>query len=583
MINSKKITNISVNKLKMPIGESDFRCLIQGGYYFIDKSLFIKEVLDDSASVLLITRPRCFGKTLNLSMLRYFLTEEVDSEKTHRLFDGLKIQKEVDIVHQYQGRYPVIFLTFKDLNSDTFEKAYQNFCELIAILYGEHRYLLTGDLLAFYEKEEYQAILDAQASPAVIGYALKTLSEYLHRYHKVAPIILIDAYDTPIQAGDLNGYDSKVVGLLSHFLGAGLKDNPHCSKAVLTGISRVSKENLSSSLNNILVYSVLKQRYGEYFGFTESEVQALLEYTGLETHLSAIRSWYNGYQIGPYTIYNPWSLLSCVDEKGQLQRYWLNTSDSGLVKDCLYRSGLIHKEVFEQLLSGQAVSCLIDEYIVFPHLHSSYQSDAAILSFLLMAGYFTVRSIEDTGWKTSCQLAIPNIEIQDLYVDLIKDWLIEGQQKVGFNEFLGELLRGDIPAFEKSFRFLLENTVSVHELNQKPEAFYHGFMTGLTAHLQSHPDYELKSNRESGDGRYDYLILSRVPEKPTLLMEFKRVHFTDIEKPALEQVDAALEKAANEALEQMEAKAFDTGMKNHQLIKIVIAFCGKQFKPTYTS
>jgi hypothetical protein len=354
----------------------------------------------------------------------------------------------------------------------------------------------------------------------------------------------------------------------------------------LRGILRVSKESLFSSLNNILVYSVLHKHYGEYFGFTQSEVDILLGQSNLKEKSEEVRRWYNGYRIGLHTIYNPWSILKCVKESGQLQSYWLNTSDNVLVKDCLYRSGLIHKEVLEQLLAGQIVACEVDEYIAFPHLNTTSQSDTVILSFLLMTGYFTARSVGDTRWKTLCQLAIPNIEIQDLYADLIKDWLVEGQQKIGFNEFLGELLRGDIPAFEKSFRFLLENTVSVHDLSQKPEAFYHGLMTGLTAHLQSHPDYQLKSNRESGHGRYDYFILSHIVEKPTLLMEFKRVSFSEPGKPSTEQINAALEQAAQEALKQIEDKAYDTEAKQYghqKMIKMAIAFYGKRFKLIYRS
>ncbi len=570
-----------MSKLKIPIGESDFRRVIQGHYYFVDKSLLIKEVLDDSASVMLITRPRRFGKTLNLSMLRYYFASEVDGQSTQDLFYGLKIHEEKEIAHQHQGHYPVIFLTLKDLKFSTFEVTYRSFCQLIAFLYKEHDYLLEGLVLRDYEKKDYQAILEKQAPSEVLHYALKSLSEYLHRYHKVAPIILIDEYDTPIQSGYLNGYYSQIVELFRAFLGSALKDNPHCFKAVLTGILRVSKESLFSGLNNIQVYSVLHKRYSDSFGFTELEVQTLLEKAGLQTQSQAIRHWYNGYEIGGHTIYNPWSLLNCVKNEGLLKRYWLNTSDNSLVKDCLYRSGLIHQEVFERLLQGQTIHCSIDEQIVFPDLSTSNKNEGVILSFLLMAGYFKVVSINYTARGTQCQLTIPNHEIHGLYAELIEDWLVAGQHQISHNQFLEELLQGDIPAFEESFRFLLENTISVHDLSKEPEAFYHGFMTGLTAHLQSHPAYELKSNKESGYGRYDYFILSKDPKKLSLLMEFKRVKFARTEQPAVERIEEALDEAAQQGLAQIEEKAYYAEAKqrgSQSILKLALAFCGKRFK-----
>ncbi len=574
---------MSSTVLKMPIGQSDFRFLIEGKYYFVDKSLFIQEILEDT-QIILITRPRRFGKTLNLSMLHYFFSQEVDEQSTAGLFEGLKIQEAPEEIRQHQGRYPVIFLTFKDLKCTHFEETYQDFCRLISSLYKEHRYLIQSEQLALDEKKEYQAILEKNASPSSLRYSLKTLSEYLHRHHKVAPIILIDEYDTPIQSGYLNGYYPQIVELFRAFLGSALKDNPHCFKAVLTGILRVSKESLFSGLNNIRVYSMLNERYGQYFGFTEEEVQDLLERAGLSERSAEIRCWYNGYQIGRYTVYNPWSLLNCVDEKGLLKCYWLNTSDNALVKECLYRSGLIHEESFERLLEGKTVECLINENIVFSVLQNLIQHDSVILSFLLMAGYFKVVSVKYIGRsEPQCQLAIPNKEIKILYAELVEEWLVSGQSRIQSSEFLNQLLQGDIEAFEESFQFLLENTISVHDLSKEPEAFYHGFMIGLTAHIQFHRNYCLKSNRESGQGRYDYLILSKDPNKPTLLMEFKRVRPNKTHSSS--EVNDLLEKTAHEALAQIENKIYYQEAKQYgsqSIFTIALAFCGKQFKLVYS-
>ncbi len=569
-----------MSKLRIPIGESDFRLLIQEGYYFVDKSLFIKDVVED-ARVILITRPRRFGKTLNLSMLRYYFASEVEGESTEGLFEGLKIQSAPNEIRQHQRKYPVIFLSLKAIKHAKYENAVAVLAALVADLYREHRDVLVGDVLAVDEKDQYQTILTEKASEATLEFSLKRLSAYLHRYHKVAPIILIDEYDTPIQSGYLNGYYPQIVELFRAFLGSALKDNPHCFKAVLTGILRVSKESLFSGLNNLEVYSVIHPKYGQYFGFTESEVQTLLDKAGLSEKTEGIRHWYNGYQIGQHIIYNPWSLLNCVKNEGLLKRYWLNTSDNGLVKDCLYRSGLIHQEVFERLLQGQTIHCFMDEQIVFPDLITSDENESIILSFLLMAGYFKVVSIDYTEEGTQCQLAIPNHEVRGLYSELIKHWLVAGQKQITVSKFLEELLRGDIPAFEESFRFLLENTISVHDLSKEPEAFYHGFMTGLTAHLQSHPAYELKSNKESGYGRYDYFILSKDPKKLSLLMEFKRVKFARTEQPAVERIEEALDEAAQQGLAQIEEKAYYAEAKqrgSQSILKLALAFCGKRFK-----
>ncbi len=570
-------------RLKMPIGESDFRLLIQDRYYFVDKSLFIQEILED-ARIILITRPRRFGKTLNLSMLRYYFASEVERESTKGLFEGLKIQNAPEEIRQHQGRYPVIFLTFKDLKCTHFEETYRIFCELIASVYGEHRYLLEGELLASDEKARYQALLEGKAPFEVVSLSLKRLSQHLHQYHKRPPLILLDEYDTPIQSGYLYGYYEPIIKFFRTFLGSALKDNPHCFKAVLTGILRVSKESLFSGLNNIEVYSMLRAQYGQYFGFTEEEVQDLLEQAGLRDQAANIRHWYNGYQIGNHTVYNPWSLLNCVKEKGLLKCYWLNTSDNALVKECLYRSGLIYEESFERLLEGKTVECLINENIVFSVLQNLIQHDSVILSFLLMAGYFKVVSVKYIGRsEPQCQLAIPNKEIKILYAELVEEWLVSGQSRIQSSEFLNQLLQGDIEAFEESFQFLLENTISVHDLSKEPEAFYHGFMIGLTAHIQFHRNYCLKSNRESGQGRYDYLILSKDPNKPTLLMEFKRVRSNKTQSSS--EVNDLLEKTAHEALAQIENKIYYQEAKQYgsqSILMIALAFCGKQFKLVYS-
>ncbi len=353
--------------MKLPIGISDFKKIIEGNYYFFDKSLFIKEILDDT-EILLITRPRRFGKTLNMSMLRHFFAKEIWGEATDpSLFDGLNITRCSAEYLQHQGHYPVIFLTLKDVKDNNFDNFYTSFCQVISELYSEHRYLLESDSLYSEDKDVYRSILDQQASFANMQVALKNLTRYLYLHHNVHPLVLIDEYDTPIQSGYAHNYYDKVIGLFRHFLGAALKDNPFLFKAVLTGILRVSKESLFSGLNNIKVYSVLNPRYGAYFGFTEPEVAQLLADTKLESYKERIKDWYNGYQIGECVLYNPWSVLSCLDEK-VFKPYWVNTSDNLLIKQLFLQSNLGFKERFEDILQDKPISQLIDENFVFPDL-----------------------------------------------------------------------------------------------------------------------------------------------------------------------------------------------------------------------
>lgn len=564
--------------MRLPIGCDNFVELIQDRLDFVDKSLFIQDILEGD-KVTLITRPRRFGKTLNMSMLHCFFAKEVNGFTTQGLFDSLKIAQAGVACMHHQGKYPVIFLSLKDVKETTFDNAYAGLCDVLSKLYTEHEFLLDSPKVYNHEKEIYLSILQQRATLINVKTALQNLTLYLHRHYGIAPVVLIDEYDTPIQSGYLHGYYEKIVEIFRYFLGAALKGNPHFFKAVLTGILRVSKENLFSGLNNLKVYSVLDAKYSDYFGFTESEVASLLDQAGLQNTSVEIKNWYNGYQIGDTTLYNPWSIVNCIQDRGKTKLYWVNTSDNSLIKEWLLNSELAFKERFSDLMAGKTIECLINEHFVFPDLKKR-SNEAAIWSLLLMAGYLKVVAHRDTERGAVCQLAIPNLEVRSVYLSTIEEWLANGDGIQWYLDFIQKLLNGDIAAFEQGLEHILMTITSAHDMALAPEAFYHGLMIGLTASLYTHPNYETQSNREAGYGRYDFMIFSRDPEKLTLLFEFKKV---DVPKTKRDVI-GLLKKAAAEALLQIEQQAYFSEAKKRgakRLLKIGIAFSGKRFGMVY--
>ncbi len=564
--------------MPLPIGYDNFRELIENQLDFVDKSLFIEDIINDRATkAAVITRPRRFGKTLNLSMLHYFLSKEVYGQSTDNLFDHLKIAEKKDLCEKHQGKYPVIFVTFKDVKNENYQEAYAKLCKLMRDVYLEHELLLSSPHLSDSQKRAFEMILERKGSTADVTEALKDLTTYLSRHYKVNPWLLIDEYDTPIQSSYVHGYYESMMNIMRGMFSSALKTNPYLNRAVITGILRVAKESLFSGINNLEVYSVLRSEYGQYFGFTEEEMNQLLKKADLEKNAEEIKGWYNGYQIGNTIVYNPWSVVNCIKRKGELQPYWVNTSDNQLIRRILVRSNTAFKEQFELLLQDQPVEQLIDENTVFGDLETN---ELAAWSLLLMAGYLKVFSQNKTDDGLFCALAIPNKEVRNLYQQIIKQWLSDGHSITWYNQFLTHLLTGNIDLFEKELKELMEQTVSSHDTSRNPEAFYHGLMVGLTASLYHHEQYEIQSNKESGYGRCDYLIFSRDKNKPTLLLEFKKVD--PVKEP--EQLDMYLEQAAQEALDQIDQKHYLAEAKQRgstDILKIGLAFCGKRFKIKY--
>ena len=563
--------------MKLPLGYDNFKELIDNQLDFVDKSLFIKEVLDDNATkVAVIIRPRRFGKTLNLSMLHYFLAAEAYGQSTKGLFQGLKISELGDEYLRHQGRYPVIFITFKEVKDHTFEHTLRNMQSLMANVYREYRYLLSCEKLDQEDKRFYQTVLSREADISVLQAAIMNLTTYLFQYHGVKPWILIDEYDTPIQSAYVHGYYEEVISLMRGMFGAALKTNPYLERAVITGILRVSKESLFSGLNNLKVYSLLQSHYGQHFGFTEDEVGDLLQRAGLAAQSAEIRDWYNGYLAGKWTIYNPWSIVNCIREEGVLAPYWVNTSDNQLIKNLLTHARESFRIELEDLLSGKSLEKSIDENVVFGDLK---KNESAAWSLLLMSGYLKVTDISRTEMGSYCTLIIPNREVRGLYRRIIEQWLSNGHGSEWFENFLNHLLTGNLQAFEVDFRHLVEETFSVHDTSKDPEAFYHGFMVGATASLFHNKNYEIKSNRESGYGRYDYMIYSHDLSKPTIILEIKRVKKT--EKMSSDDLDKILTETAKQALTQITQQSYLSEAKQRgrtHILKVGLAFCGKHFQ-----
>ena len=568
--------------MQISVGIGDFGKVRTKNLKFIDKTLFIKEVIDNIAiEVTLITRPRRFGKTFNLSTLHHFLAKEVDSLQTKDLFNDLKISNVDNGSYlQHQGKYPVIFISFKDIKAENFDQTYSDLYELIIKTFNMYNYLEHSEQVSKINKKLFSIIIGRNANKSQIKNSLKTLTACLFEHHGVKPWLLIDEYDTPIQSGYLNSYYNEITDLMRAMLGAALKDNSFLYRSVMTGILRVSKESLFSGLNNICVYSILDTDYSQHFGFTESEVNNLLQEAGLHNKEAEVKSWYNGYLFGGTTVYNPWSIVNYINRKGIAQAYWVNTSDDKLIRTLLSDSDDINiRKQFTALLKNEDVIQEIDENMVFGNLKTN---TLAPWSLLLMAGYLNATKVVlNSRGRRICNCAIPNKEVQILYCEMIESWLSNNDDSgTWYRNFLSSLLNGDIETFTQDFGQVFSRIVSVHDTAHSPENFYHGFMLGLTASLEPQ-EYEVKSNKESGYGRYDLAIFPKDLTKYAVIFEFKSIVLPKtIKTTHPESLEATLEQGAQKALAQINQKQYITeaehrGYKN--IIKIGIAFNSKNF------
>ena len=519
---------------RFPIGLSDFRALRESDFCYVDKTSLIDDVIRDGAQVLLIPRPRRFGKTLNLSMLKCFFEKRADDLRP--LFAGLAVASSEGAWAHFQ-RYPVIFLTFKDVKPRTWEDCLSGIANVLAKTFQEHAYLLTEGQIEQPNAALFTAICGRRATTSEMVIALELLSRLLARHHGQKVLILIDEYDSPIHAGYTNKYYDEVIAFFRDFLSGGLKDNEHLWKGVLTGILRVAKESLFSGLNNVEVFSLLHARFATAFGFTEPEVRALAEAAGQASSLDGMRAYYNGYLIGGQAIYNPWSVLSFLNRgDGQLRPYWMDTSSNDLVRELLVTGPEGVNAEMETLLAGGTLDKPIDENIVLRDISS--RSDA-VWSFLLFTGYLKAVTLSWVDGEQHATLAVPNTEVALGLRGMARAWLVS--QVGGSNDvraLLDALLRGDVPAVERGLGRMLKVNLSFFDTaSPEPERFYHGLVVGLLASLQ--PRYEVRSNRESGYGRCDVMVLPRTPGQPGVVLELKRAD-TEAGETAAKAIKGAL-------------------------------------------
>nr|VFJ72099.1 MAG: PD-(D/E)XK nuclease superfamily protein [Candidatus Kentron sp. FM]VFJ72260.1 MAG: PD-(D/E)XK nuclease superfamily protein [Candidatus Kentron sp. FM]VFK19257.1 MAG: PD-(D/E)XK nuclease superfamily protein [Candidatus Kentron sp. FM] len=505
-----------------PIGISDFPELIREGYAYVDKSLLIQSILDSPAKVLLLPRPRRFGKTLNLSMLRTFFDRNASG--TADLFQGLAIKQTGEEYTAHQGRYPVVFLTLKDVKTLNWDDCLGHLRQLIATEYNRHEALLDGDILNTDEQDLFLSIKGRRAPQYELERSLFNLLSWLERATDEQVILLIDEYDTPIHAGYQSGFYEQITNFMRNWLSGGLKDHSSLKKGVLTGILRVAKESIFSGLNNLAVANLLETGpFSDKFGFTEPEVEQLLTDFGLSDSLLEAREWYNGYLFGETVIYNPWSILNFIyKQPAPPAPYWVNTSSNDLVRDLLESGGAEIREDLQSLLAGGYVECQITEELPLCDIRKDADS---IWSLLLFSGYLKPVGMRKYRNRVRYRLAIPNLEVENLYGQIVDYWITRHIRSKHLDDLLDALVDGDVPEFARHLQTLMLNMLSFHNTadgkGKTPEAVYQSFVLGLLANLSD--KYRIRSNIESGLGRADILMSPVNNRERGIVMEFKRL------------------------------------------------------------
>ncbi len=550
---------------KLPIGISDFRKVIRDNNYFVDKSMFIYELINSNAQVSLMPRPRRFGKTLNLSMLQYFFENNQD---TKELFRDLKIYK-TDEFKKHINRYPVIFLSFKDIKNKSYQEALNKIYSLIREEYSNNEDTLLKIVETFTREEQrnFYAIIDNKASKEVYENSLKLLSKLLYQKYNQEVIILIDEYDTPIHASYLNGYYDEMIDFIRNLLSGAFKDNSYLFKGVITGILRVSRESIFSGLNNLATYSILDYEYSDIFGFTIDETKEILKDFNLLDRYETVSELYNGYKIGDETIFNPWSIINFIaDKKHRPLPYWANTSSNDLLKYLIKISSLKFKKNLELWLRGESVYQEIDSNVVFNELTIN---EKYIYSLLFFSGYLKCLKKELIEQKYYCYLAIPNKEVRYIFENIISNWLNESYRYDRLELLLKSLVDGDIKLFERLFSEFVLETLSFYDVNRKnEEAVYHAFLLGILINLN---DYEIISNKEAGLGRVDIILLHKEDKnRLAIIMKLKSIDKFEEETK---------EKALKNALKQIEEKKYEVEAKKRgykNILKMGVVFDGKR-------
>ena len=541
---------------RIPIGLSDFKHLIEEDFYYFDKTKFIDEIIQDGAQVKLFTRPRRFGKTLNMSMLKYFFDiKEVGKNK--KLFKDLYIEKTESF--KEQGQYPVIFLSLKDLKATTWEEMQKDIKSTVARLFSEYKYLLKD--LDKFDTITFENVIMKNIELENLKEILKFLTKILYEKYSKKVVILIDEYDSPLVSAYTNGYYEKVKNFFKTFYSTVLKDNTYLQMGILTGIIRVIKAGIFSDLNNLRTYTILSDDYTDIYGLTEEEVEKSLKDYGIEAEISKVKDWYDGYKFGDSDVYNPWSILNFLQDK-ELRAYWVDTSGNDLINNVLKMRNKNIITALERLFNGEGLK----QNLSGTSDLSKILSDDEIWELLLFSGYLTVeKKINQDNYI----LRLPNKEVKSLFRKTFIETYIARGSKLSF--LMESLIENKIEDYEENLQEILLTSVSYNDTKKGNEAFYHGLIMGMGLYLEG--EYITKSNIESGLGRYDFLIEPKNKSKRAFIMEFKSTD--SVEK---------LEEVSKEALKQIEDKKYDISLKQNGIKEITyigIAFCGKQIKISY--
>ncbi|MCI8850871.1 MAG: AAA family ATPase [Erysipelotrichaceae bacterium] len=554
-------SNRPVN-LPLPIGVSDYR-LASDEYYYVDKTMMIKDFIDERAMVSLYTRPRRFGKTLNMDMLRTFF-EKTDTD-TSIYFKDKMIWSCGKQYRNYQGKYPVIFITFKDVKKDSWEEAFLRIKQLITIEYKRHTELASSTVIQ--DRDYYEKIISGNLEPALFDSSLYMLSKMLHEHHDKAPIIIIDEYDIPIQQGHMRGYYDQVILFMRNLFSGGLKDNKHLSYGFLTGILRVAKESIFSGLNNLAIHSVLDNKYSAYFGFTADEVKEMAAYYGISEKYDEICEWYDGYRFGETEIFNPWSVINYFNNRCEPRAFWQSTGSNDIIGEIIVEADNDIYTKLAELVNGKSFVTNIDTGVIYPQIKNN---PSTIYSFLLVAGYLKViKTVPAFNGDFLCEVALPNKEISFVYNKEILQKLERMLPQATTISIQEAIFTGNAEKLQSLIQELLLQAVSCFDTAQ--EHFYHGFMLGICTLFNN---AYVTSNRESGNGRYDIKLMPKSSHLPGILIELKAEKHCDKE---------ALKKLSEAALKQINEKAYDTELVNKgvkTIFKYGVAFSGKNAEIT---
>lgn len=545
------------------IGISDFKALRLRRNYFLDKTMYIKNIIDNQSGVVLVTRPRRFGKTLNMSMLRYFFDCDVKDGK--KLFEGLKIMQQGEKYTSKLGAYPCIYLTMKDLNVTKYEYMLMQLKTAMMEVYFEKRYLLEGDIPEG-DRITFNRMLAANVNEMELLNSVKTLSKLLYHYYNKPVMLFIDEYDVPLQTAYVEGYYEEAVKFLKTFYGTTFKDNSYLEKTVLTGVSRVAKESIFSGANNFDVYTVLNNEFAEDFGIISEEMEKVIQDFGVEEEKEKIKKWYDGYRIGDVEgIYNPWSILNYLSKK-ELVPYWVNTSSNDLIKLTLKKSMTV-KEKIERLLKGETIEVPINLETVIVGIEDKEDN---IWGLMVGTGYLKVAEVVNLA-EGIYKVKIPNYEIKTLFYDIVRNWFADKVPGNDLRSLLKDLVDLNLSEFEKKFRILVREMFSYMDVGENTaENFYHAFVLGMLVGLRD--SYYVNSNRESGFGRYDIMLEPQDKSKNSFIIEFKVAD--DLEEKTIEEVIANAKKQIEER--DYESNLRERGFTN--ITKMVFAFKGKECK-----